>query len=63
MQYALVQISDYVVVNIIIAVPSYVPPEGYLAIELTPGQVCNVGWIYDPATGTFINPNPPPQEE
>jgi hypothetical protein len=52
---AVVQISDGLVVNIIMADPSDVPPENCQLIEILPDQMCDIGWYYN---GTdFIDPN------
>lgn len=58
---ALVQNSDETVVNIIIADPAVDPaPAGCTIIGLPEDSSVYIGWIYDPATGQFTNPNPPP---
>lgn len=55
--------SSGVVVNIIVADATADPaPDGCFLIDAT-GQPCGVGWVYDPATGSFTGPNPPPPEE
>jgi hypothetical protein len=57
---ALVDAETLVVVNVIVADPAVDPaPPGYLLIGLQPGQECQAGYIYDPATGTF-SPAPEP---
>jgi hypothetical protein len=51
------------VVNIIVADPSSdPPPEGCALVGIVDGEPCDIGWIYDPATNTFSDPNPPPPE-
>lgn len=27
-------------------------------IMVSPGTLCNIGWVYDPTTNNFIDPNP-----
>lgn len=60
MQCAVVQIGDNVVVNIIVADPTDPAPINCFLVGLESGQDCGIGWIYDPATNTFTDPNPPP---
>jgi hypothetical protein len=53
---AVVQLSDSVVVNMIIAEPTDPAPEGCELILVPPGMPCSTGWVWN---GTeFINPNP-----
>ena len=60
---ALVQNSDETVINIIMADPAVDPaPEGCTLVALPDDSPVSFGWIYDPATGTFTDPNPPPSE-
>ena len=57
---ALVQNSDNTVINIIVADPKEDPaPEGCILVGLLEDSPVPFGWIYDPATGQFTNPNPP----
>jgi len=57
---ALVDAATLVVVNVIVADPAVDPaPPGYLLVRLQPNDDCQIGYIYDPATGTF---SPPPVE-
>lgn len=64
MNCAVVEQDTLIVINIIVADPVIdPPPAGCVLIGLSPDQLCNIGWIYDPATNTFSNPNPPPAEE
>ena len=52
---AVVQISDGLVVNIIIASPNDIPPENCQLVEILPDQMRDIGWYYN---GTdFIDPN------
>lgn len=61
---ALVQNSDNTVINIIVADPSVDPaPEGCTLVALPDDSPVSFGWIYDPATGQFTDPNPPAQPE
>lgn len=44
----------------------YNPGPGLSLVEIKDGVDYGPGWIYDPATGTFTDPNPPqpdPQPE
>lgn len=54
---AVVQLSDGLVVNIIIAQPSIEPPIGCELIEIMAGQPCNIGWYWNGAE--FVDPYPP----
>lgn len=64
MRCALVNASTNIVESVIMADPAVDPaPEGYILIGLPDDSPVTMGWIYDPATGTFTNPNPPPPEE
>jgi hypothetical protein len=57
MNSAVVQLSDNIVVNIIVADPSVDPaPEGCLLIVLPSDSPVTFGWIYDPSNGTFSAP-------
>jgi hypothetical protein len=63
MRSALVNEQTNIVENVIIADPSVDPaPNGYVIIGLSDTSPVSIGWIYDPASGTFTNPNPPPPE-
>ena len=64
MRCAVVQNSNNVVVNLIMADPSADPaPEGTTLVGLPDDSPVNIGWIYDPATGQFTDPNPPQDTE
>lgn len=53
---AVCQLSDGLVVNIIIAEPYNPAPDGCQLIEIMNGQPCDIGWYW---TGTeFIPPEP-----
>lgn len=57
---AVCQISDGLVINIIVAVPSDNPPIGCELVEIMNEQPCDIGWFWN---GTdFIDPNPPEPE-
>lgn len=61
---ALVQNSDNTVINIIVADPKEDPaPEGCTIVGLPDDSPVSFGWIYDPATGQFTDPNPPTPSE
>jgi|NOAtaT_7_FD_contig_31_7043877_length_310_multi_2_in_0_out_0_2 hypothetical protein len=55
--YALIN-SENVVVNMVLwdGVTPWTPPDGCTPIKIN-SQPCDIGWIYDPQTGTF---SPPP---
>ena len=54
---AVVQLVDLVVLNVIMADAGSDPaPVGCELIDITNGPQCGIGWIYDPATGTFSDP-------
>lgn len=58
MRSAVVQISDNIVMNIIMADPAVDPaPEGCILVALSDDSPVTFGWIYDPATGQFTDPN------
>jgi hypothetical protein len=60
---AVVDAVSNIVISIIMADAEHDPaPEGCFLIDVT-NTPCAVGWIYDPATGTFTDPNPPQSEE
>lgn len=56
---AVVQDSDNVVVNVIICEPTDEPPLGCILVDIDSEPYVDIGWIYDPVTGTFS----PPQTE
>lgn len=63
MRCAVVQVSDNIVINLIMADPSVDPaPEGTTLVGLPDDSPVSIGWIYDPATGQFTDPNPPQEE-
>lgn len=62
MKAAVVDQTTNIVVNIIVADASVDPaPDGCFLVNVD-NTPCDIGWIYDPASNTFINPNPPPPE-
>lgn len=40
----------------------YNPGDGLTLVPINEGASYGPGWIYDPATQTFIDPNPPAPE-
>lgn len=56
--YAVVQQSDGLVINIIVAGEGDSPPAGYSFI---PAGHCSPGWVWDGQQ--FYDPNPPPEIE
>jgi hypothetical protein len=54
---AVCQLSDGLVVNIIMAVPSDPAQDGCQLVEVMNDQPCDIGWYWDGAT--FVDPNPP----
>lgn len=50
---AVCQLSDGLVINIILAAPSDMPPNDCQLVELMAGQACNIGWTWD---GVQFNP-------
>jgi hypothetical protein len=63
MRCAVVQNSNNLVINLIIADPSVDPAyEGTILVGLPEDSSVGIGWIYDPATGQFADPNPPVEE-
>jgi hypothetical protein len=57
---ALVQSSNNTVVNLIVADPLVDPaPEGCILVGLPDDSPVSFGWIYNPADGSFTDPNPP----
>ena len=47
--------ADNVAVNLIIADPAGLAPDGCILIEVQPGQNFDIGWIWDGSI--FVNPN------
>ena len=46
---AVCQLSDGLVVNIIVASPSDLPQAGCQLVEVLNGQACDIGWQWDGA--------------
>jgi len=64
MRSALVNQGTNVVENVIIADPATDPsPDGYSMIGLPDRSPVCIGWVYDPSSGEFTNPNPPEDTE
>jgi hypothetical protein len=58
MKAAVVETATNIVVNTIMADASKdLPPDDCFLVDITEKQ-CDIGWIYDPATGTFSAPEP-----
>lgn len=53
---AVCQLSDGLVVNIIVAAPSDLAPDGCQLVEVMNEQLCDIGWFYD-GMG-FVNTTP-----
>ncbi len=66
MKYAIIN-SASIVENIIVwdGASPYDPGNGLTLVVINDGVMCQIGWIYDPVTQTFTDPNPPapPAEE
>lgn len=63
MRCALVNDRTNIVENLIVADPAVDPaPTGYILVGIPDDSPVAVGWIYDPATQTFTDPNPPAPE-
>lgn len=62
MRAAVIDLLTNIVINIIVANPAVDPaPEGTLLVDVT-NVPCDIGWVYDPNTGTFSDPNAPATE-
>lgn len=60
MRCALVNESTWIVENMIVADPAVDPaPAGYIIVGIADDSPVQIGWIYNPDTGEFTNPNPP----
>jgi hypothetical protein len=63
MKCAVVSLSDNTVINVILANPFVDPAyEGTELVGIEDNLPISMGWIYDPATGQFTDPNPPVEE-
>ena len=54
---AVCRLSDGLVMNTIIALPSDPAPDGCQLVEIMTGQACNIGWVWD--SNTFVEPSMP----
>jgi hypothetical protein len=64
MNCAVVDQTSLIVINTIVADPAVDPaPDNCFLIVITPENPASIGWIYDPVTNTFSDPNPPPPPE
>lgn len=57
---AVVQLSDNVVINKIVAEPTDLAPDGTQLIPIPEGVMCDMGWTWNGSE--FVNPNPPVEE-
>ena len=48
---AVCQLTDGLVVNVIVAAPSDAAPDGCGLVELMAGMECDIGWTWDGAFG------------
>lgn len=55
---AVCQLSDGLVINMIVAAPSDLPPDGTQLVEVMNEQPCDIGWYWDGVQ--FTDPNPVP---
>ena len=62
MQAAVVDIQTNIVVNIIVADEGCIPQDGCFLVNVD-DIWCDMGALYDPATGTFTDLTPPAPEE
>ncbi len=58
---AVVDSATNIVVNVILADANVdAAPSGCFLVNLPDDTPISIGWLYDPATQTFTDPNPPP---
>lgn len=60
--YCIVDIATNIVVNVCVwdgDTNTWQPPAGTIAVQ---SDTAGIGWIYDPATQTFTDPNSPAPE-
>jgi hypothetical protein len=57
MKCAVVNIESNIVQNVIVASPTDPAPDGCMLVELSEDTLCDIGYTYDPATGTFSPAN------
>lgn len=63
MHSAVIDQTTNVVINRIVATASIaLPPDGCYLVDIT-DVVCDIGWVYDPVSNSFTDPNPPPPPE
>jgi hypothetical protein len=62
-QVAIIDAEYNIVVNVAVVGGAWLPPDGTFAVDMTNYNPCpGIGWIYDPATGQFTDPNSPQEE-
>lgn len=60
---ALVDDFTNIVMNVIMADPAVDPsPENFTVVGIPDDSLVSYGWVYDPSTQTFTDPNPQPVE-
>ena len=62
MKLAVVDLETNIVMNIIVADEDCAPPDGCFLVNVD-DIWCDMGSLYDPATGAFIDLTPPVAEE
>lgn len=56
MRAAVVYLSTYIVINIIMAnAEQDLPPDGCMLVDIG-NKSCDIGWVYNPDTGEFTAP-------
>jgi hypothetical protein len=63
MRCAVIDVLSNVVLNVIVADPADPAPDGSFLIGMADDVACGIGYIYDPATGTFTSPYPEVDED
>lgn len=56
---AVVQQSDNTCINLIVADVTDPAPIGSFLVDVS-DMACDIGWIYDSSTDSFVDPYPPP---
>lgn len=59
---AVVLSADNVCINIIMAETTDLPPDDCILVDVDYID-CEIGWVYDPVVGDFVDPNPLTEEE
>lgn len=59
---AVVSSDTKIIQSIIVAEPTDIPYEGTYLVLVAEDVFCDIGWLHDPITNTFIDPNPPIEE-